>query len=201
MDRHASGGGGPALAFRPATQADLAPAGRTARLAANLAALEVLDRLRSEDRRATADEQALLARWSGWGALPQVFDEGNDAHAQARKQARRLLGDEAGWAAARRTTLNAHYTPVEVARAMWTVVECLGFDGGRVLEPGCGSGTFLGLAPDGCELVGVEADPATAAVARHLYGARADIVAQRLEEYAAPEGHFDLVIGNVPFVF
>ncbi len=166
---------------------------------ANLAVLEVLDRLRSDRRSASAEEQAALARWSGWGSLPQVFDEANDAYAAAREQARRLLGDETAWTAARRTTLNAHYTPAEVTAAMWRVVGDLGFVGGRVLEPGCGSGNFVGLAPDGCEITGVEADATTAAVARHLYGARATIRAERFESFSAPDGHFDLVIGNVPF--
>lgn len=160
----------------------------------------MLDRLGTEGVASAAD-RAVLARWSGWGALPQVFDEDDESFAAAREQARRLLGDETAWAAARRSTLNAHYTPAEVASAMWRTVEALGFAGERVLEPGCGSGTFLGLAPEGCELVGVEADPATAAVARHLYGARAQVLARRLEDYDAPDGHFDLVIGNVPFVF
>ncbi len=91
----------------------------------------------------------MLARWSGWGSLPQVFDEANDAYAAAREQARRLLGDEAAWTAARRTTLNAHYTPAEVAAAMWRVVGDLGFAGGRVLEPGCGSGKRAGPGKDG----------------------------------------------------
>ena len=166
---------------------------------ANLGALEVLDRLRAERREASAEEQSVLARWSGWGGLPQVFDEGNEALAVAREQARRLLGDEAAWTAARRTTLNAHYTPAEMVSAIWRAVADLGFAGGRVLEPGCGSGNFVGLAPDGCEITGVEADSTTAAVARHLYSARATIRAERFESFVAPDGHFDLVIGNVPF--
>jgi len=168
-------------------------------LAANLAALEVLARLRTERRDASAEEQSALARWSGWGSLPQVFDEADSDYAGAREQARRLLGDEVAWTAARRTTLNAHYTPAEVVAAVWRLVGDLGFDGGRVLEPGCGSGNFVGLAPDGCEITGVEADATTAAVARHLYGARATIRAERFESFMAPEGHFDLAIGNVPF--
>lgn len=166
---------------------------------ANLAALAVLDRLRTERRNATAEEQSALARWSGWGSLPKVFDEANDAFAVPREQARRLLGDEAAWTAARRTTLNAHYTPAEVVGAMWRAVSDLGFTGGRVLEPGCGSGNFIGLAPDGCEITGVEADATTAAVARHLYGSKATVYAQRFESFVAPDEHFDLVIGNVPF--
>ncbi|MGI8808932.1 MAG: DEAD/DEAH box helicase family protein, partial [Acidimicrobiales bacterium] len=169
------------------------------KLKANLAALEVLDRLRTERRNASAEEQSALARWSGWGSLPKVFDEANADYAPAREQARRLLGDEAAWTAARRTTLNAHYTPAEVVAAMWRAVGDLGFTGGQVLEPGCGSGNFVGLAPDGCEITGVEADATTAAVARHLYGARATIRAERFESFTAPDGHFDLVIGNVPF--
>lgn len=82
---------------------------------------------------------------------------------------------------------------------MWRAVGDLGFTGGQVLEPGCGSGNFIGLAPDGCEITGVEADATTAAVARHLYGSKATIHAQRFESFVAPDEHFDLVIGNVPF--
>ncbi len=145
------------------------------------------------------DEQAILARWSGWGSLPQVFDEANEDYAGHQARARRLLGDDTSWAEARRTTLNAHYTSAEVVAAMWEAVGRLGFSGGRVLEPGCGSGNFIGFAPDACEITGVEADRTTAAVARHLYGARAVIHHRRFEAFAAPEGSFDLVIGNVPF--
>nr|MDQ3641587.1 methyltransferase domain-containing protein [Actinomycetota bacterium] len=199
MDRRAGGAAPPAVAFRPAGQADLAPSGAASKLKANLAALETLERLRLERRNASAEEQSALARWSGWGSLPKVFDEANDDYAVAREQARRLLGDEAAWTAARRTTLNAHYTPAEIVGALWRAVGDLGFTGGRVLEPGCGSGNFVGLAPDGCEITGVEADATTAAVARHLYGTKATIHAQRFESFVAPDGHFDLVIGNVPF--
>ncbi|MGH9164663.1 MAG: methyltransferase domain-containing protein, partial [Acidimicrobiales bacterium] len=168
-------------------------------MAANLAVLELLGTLRHEGRPAHPDEQVVLARWSGWGSLPQLFDEDNDTYATQRARARQLLGDEDAWAAARRTTLNAHYTSAEVVGAMWRTVGELGFAGGRVLEPGCGSGNFLGLAPEGCDLTGVEADPTTAAIARHLYGARAIIRHARFEALVVPDGHFDLVIGNVPF--
>ena len=141
----------------------------------------------------------MLARWSGWGSLPQLFDDSDDRYSVHRERARRLLGSDAAWTEARRTTLNAHYTSAEVVQAMWQAVQQLGFDGGRVLEPGCGSGNFIGFAPPGCELVGVEADRTTAAIARHLYGPRADIHAGRFETFAAPDGKFDLAIGNVPF--
>ncbi len=159
----------------------------------------MLDQLRTQDRPARPDEQAVLARWSGWGSLPQVFDEARSDYAPARVRARALLGTEEAWAEARRSTLNAHYTPAEVVGAIWAAVGELGFQAGRVLEPGCGSGNFIGLAPEAAEITGVEADATTAAIAGHLYGARAEIQARRFETFTAPEGYFDLVIGNVPF--
>lgn len=132
----------------------------------------------------------MLARWSGWGAIPQIFDENRDDFADARERARRLLGTDEAWDAARRTTLNAHYTSAEVITAIWTVLGELGFDGGRVLEPGCGSGNFIGLAPDGAEMVGIELDPTTAEIASHLYGPRAQIHQSRFEDFSADEGSF-----------
>lgn len=118
----------------------------------NLEALEVLDRLR-DGTPASPQDQAVLARWSGWGSLPQLFDEDDAAYAEHRAHARRLLGDDTAWAEARRTVLNAHYSSADVVRAMWKAVQRLGFTGGRVLEPGCGSGNFIGFAPGGTELV------------------------------------------------
>ena len=159
----------------------------------------MLDSLERERRTASPGEQAVLARWSGWGAIPQVFEEERAEFAEARAAARRLLGTDEAWSAARRTTLNAHYTSAEVVTEVWRTVQRLGLAEGRVLEPGCGSGNFIGLAPEGLDLVGVELDPTTAKVARHLYGARATIVDGRFEDYEAPDASFDAAIGNVPF--
>jgi N12 class adenine-specific DNA methylase/predicted RNA methylase len=100
--------------------------------------------------------------------------------------------------AAARSTLNAHYTHPRVAAAAWSAVQRLGFTGGRVLEPGCGSGTFVGLAPAGVEAIGVELDPTTAAIATALYP-DADIRAESFADTRLPEGYVDLAIGNVPF--
>lgn len=144
-------------------------------------------------------DRRTLARWSGWGALPEVFDESNGDFAAERARIRELLGDERLWDEARRTTLNAHYTAAEVVQQMWTTVANLGFDGGRVLEPGCGSGNFLGFAPAGSDLVGVEADRTTARIAQALYGATATIHAERFEHVPLTDQSFDLAIGNVPF--
>ncbi|RMH80563.1 MAG: class I SAM-dependent methyltransferase [Actinomyces sp.] len=161
----------------------------------------MLARCRADgDRWATPAEQAVLARWSGWGAIPQVFDETDERYRDERAELRRLLGTDEAWAQARRTTLNAHYTSAAVVQVMWQAAADLGVTGdAAVLEPGCGSGNFLGFAPPGALLTGVELDPTTAAIAEHLYGARATIVAGAFEELRVEDGCFDLVIGNVPF--
>ena len=183
--------------FRPQGQDDLAPSGAASRVAANLAALRALRVLQAEGRPATPDEQAVLARWSGWGAVPQVFDDDRDEFAAARAELHQLL-PEPHYAAARRTTINAHYTDAALARVVWDAVAALGFDGGQVLEPGCGSGNFIGLAPPGAQMLGVELDPVTAAIAARLYP-DAEIRCESFADTRLPEGHFDLVIGNVPF--
>ena len=187
---------GPAR-FRPRGQDDLAPSGAASRVAANLAALRALRVLQAGERPATPDEQAVLARWSGWGAVPQVFDDDRDEFAAARAELRQLLSD-AEYAAARRTTINAHYTDAALAKVVWDHVTALGFGGGQVLEPGCGSGNFIGLAPPGAQVLGVELDPVTAAIAARLYP-DAEIRCESFADTRLPEGHFDLVVGNVPF--
>lgn len=129
-----------------------------------------------------------------------MFDDTDDRYDDERAELRRLLRTEAGWAQARRTTLNAHYTSASVVAAMWHATGALGADGNvRVLEPGCGSGNFIGFAPPGARLTGVELDQTTAEIAKHLYGARATIHATAFEELRVEDGAFDVVIGNVPF--
>ena len=187
--------------FRPSSQQDLAPAGGAAKVAANVAALTLLRQLQDDDRRARPQDQKVLARWSAWGSVPKVFEEDSVQFAAERGQLRALLDDQE-WRAASRTTLNAHHTDDAIARAMWQSLTDAGFgaDGlSRVLEPGCGAGTFLGLAPEtGVELIGVELDPTTAAIAQHLYP-QADIRAESFALTRLPAGSLDLVIGNVPF--
>lgn len=187
------------MVFRPASQEELAPAGVRARFTANVAALEVLRTLEREDRRATAGEQSVLARWSAWGAsgLASIFDETTPQHEADRERLRGLL-TPAGYAAARRTSINAHYTDAVLVQAMWRALTDLGFTGGRVLEPGCGAGTFIGFAPAGAELTGVELDPTTAQVAAELYPT-ATIRAESFADTKLPSGFFDAAIGNVPF--
>ena len=185
------------VAFRPTGQADLAPPGQRAKVEANLAALRTLRLLQSESREPSPDEQATLARWASWGAVPEVFDDTNARFATTRAELAVLLSDRE-LDAARRTTINAHYTSAEVVEAVWSVVTDLGFTTGRVLEPGCGSGNFIGFAPRGCSVTGVELDPVTAAIAAALYP-EADIRTESFAETRLAPGAVDLVIGNVPF--
>jgi N12 class adenine-specific DNA methylase len=183
--------------FHPTGLDDFAPAGKKSKLEANLAALRTLRQLQDERRAATPEEQATLARWAGWGGLPEVFDDNKPEYAKQREELRGLLSDSE-WAEARRNTLNAHYTDPRVVQSLWKAMGDLGFDGGRVLEPGSGSGTFIGFAPEHADMVGVELDSTTAAISRALYP-HATI---RNESYAAtrlPAGSFDAAIGNVPF--
>ncbi|MFT4188532.1 MAG: helicase [Aeromicrobium sp.] len=173
------------------------PSGAKARFAANVAAIETVGRVEAEGRAATPTEREVLARWSSWGAIPEVFDEAKASWSAERARLRGLL-DEGEWAAARRTTLNAHYTDPDYARAMWDTLVDLGFTGGTVLEPGSGLGTFIGLAPDGVEVTGVELDPMTARISRALYP-HARVRAESFAETRVPEGSFDAAVGNVPF--
>lgn len=178
----------------------LAPSGVVARFDANVAAIRLLHQLDAEGRPASVGEQAVLARWGSWGAqgLSQIFDEARADHAGRRAQLRELL-DPAGYDAARRTTINAHYTHVAYAQAIWDALADLGVPAGsRVLEPGCGAGVFLGTAPTAATLVGVELDPTTAAIAQHLYP-DAQIRAESFAETRLPGGFFDVTVGNVPF--
>lgn len=179
---------------RPAASA---PAGAMAKARANLAALDVLATLRAEGRAATDAERAILAQWSGWGSIPKVFDEAATEYAAIRAALRAHL-DDAAWKAARLTVLNAHYTDPGVVRAIWDAVTAVGFTGGRVLEPGCGAGAFIGAAPAGARMTGVELDPTTAAICVALYP-DADIRAEGFEVSRFARDSFDAAVGNVPF--
>ena len=199
-ERRAGGTGPGQLAgerFRPHSQDDLAPSGAVARIRANLAALSALRGIQRDGRPATAAEQAVLGRWSGWGAVPEVFDTARQEFAWAREELASLLPPEE-MAAAARNTLNAHYTDAELVQATWAGMRQLGFTGGRVLEPGCGSGNFIAFAPEGGQITGVELEPVTARIAAALYP-DAQILNESFADTRAAEGSFDLVIGNVPF--
>ncbi|RSS97241.1 hypothetical protein EF903_01590 [Streptomyces sp. WAC05292] len=176
----------------------LVPNGVLPRVKANIAAIEVLRRLEDENRPATAAEQDTLARWSGWGATPQVFVDDPKPEFKPLQDRLRELLSESEWDAAKENTLNAHYTDPAIAQQVWKAVRELGFDGGNVLEPGSGSGNFIGHAPADAHLTGVELDPITAGISKALYP-NADIRNEGFERTRAADGTFDMTVGNVPF--
>ena len=139
----------------------------------------------------------MLAAWSSWDAVPDVFDERKPEWAAERAQLQSLLTEDE-YRAARDTILNAHYTDPALITAMWQSLSDLGMDDGLVLEPGSGSGNFIGAAPEGMTVTGVEVDPVTSAIARHLYP-QADIRTESFTATRVRPGSYDAAIGNVPF--
>lgn len=166
----------------------------------NVAAIRLLKQLELEGRQATADEQVVLARYVGWGGIPQVFDEANAQWTAEYAELQSLLEPDE-YASARASTLNAHYTSPVVIKAIYGCLERMGFRNGNILEPSCGIGNFFGLVPESfqdSQLFGVELDSITGRIAKQLYP-QATIAISGFEETALPDSFFDLAIGNVPF--
>ena len=162
----------------------------------NLDAIRTLKTVEAESRAATAEEQAVLAQYVGWGGLVDFFDEKNPRYAELKE----LLTD-AEYAAARESTLTAFYTPPVVIRGIYAALGQLGFTQGNILEPSCGIGNFLGMLPEsmsGSKLYGVELDDLSGRIARQLYQ-KSSIAVQGYEKTAFPDNFFDVAIGNVPF--
>jgi N12 class adenine-specific DNA methylase/adenine-specific DNA methylase len=169
----------------------------------NVAAIRTVRRIEAEGRSATLEEKSVLAKYVGWGGLPQVFATPEDAPqwtAEQEELAGLLEPDELS--SARATVLNAHYTSPTVIRAMYAALDRLGFKHGRILEPACGLGHFFGVMPEAMasrsQLTGVEIDPLTARIAKALYP-DADIRSQAFENVTLPTNRFDLAVSNVPF--
>jgi N12 class adenine-specific DNA methylase len=184
----------------PAHAKEVAPAtGPVARFNQNVAALKLLRTLAAENRPATADEQLVLAQFSGWGALAPVFSEQPGEWAKRQAELKELL-TEAEYAAARASTLNAHYTSLEIVKAMVEALPRFGLSGGRVLEPSAGTGNFIGwLTSDPrFRLTGVELDPVTGRILKALYP-NAESFITGFEKAVLPPNEFDAVISNVPF--
>ena len=162
----------------------------------NLDAIRTLKTVEAENRTATAEEQAVLAQYVGWGGLADFFDEKNPRYAELKE----LLTD-AEYAAARESTLTAFYTPPVVIRGIYAALGQMGFTQGNILEPACGIGNFLGMLPEsmsGSKLYGVELDELSGRIARQLYQ-KSSIAVQGYEKTAFPDNFFDVAIGNVPF--
>ncbi|MCE0498510.1 MAG: DEAD/DEAH box helicase family protein, partial [Methylacidiphilales bacterium] len=168
----------------------------------NIAAIETLHRIEAEKREATIEEKAALVRYVGWGGIPQVFAAvPPDNWCQESEALARLLSKDE-MEAARASTLNAHYTAPEVIRAMYAGLEKLGFESGRILEPACGLGHFIGLMPEklhrSSSITGIELDSLTARIAQKLYP-DADIRHSPYETAKLADGFYDVAISNVPF--
>lgn len=162
----------------------------------NLDAIRTLKAIEAENRTATAEEQAVLAQYVGWGGLADFFDEKNPRYSELKD----LLTD-AEYAAARESTLTAFYTPPVVIRGIYAALGQMGFTQGNILEPACGIGNFLGMLPEsmsGSKLYGVELDDLSGRIARQLYQ-KSSIAVQGYEKTSFPDNFFDVAIGNVPF--
>ena len=177
----------------------LGEGGPKQKFARNIEAIRTLQTLENENRNATPEEQEILSQYVGWGGLADAFDPDKDSWAKEYKELKGLLSEDE-YAAARASTLNAHYTSPTVIRAIYDTVEQMGFTTGNILEPSCGVGNFFGMLPEsmqGSRLYGVELDSITGRIARQLYPEATITVAGF--ETTSQRDFYDLAVGNVPF--
>ena len=173
--------------------------GAKAKFRANMAAIHLLQELEFEGLQASPEQQEILSRYVGWGGLADAFDESKDNWKDEFAELYAALSPEE-YAAARASTLNAHYTSPTVIRAIYDAVENMGFQTGNILEPSMGVGNFFGMLPESMEssrLYGVELDSITGRIAKQLYP-KADITVAGFETTDRKD-FFDLAVGNVPF--
>ena len=166
----------------------------------NIEAIRTLEKVESEKRIATSEEQQILSQYVGWGGLADAFDESKSAWAGEYQQLKELLSSQE-YASARESTLNAHYTSPAIIRSIYDTLNRMGFEKGNVLEPAMGIGNFFGMLPEKMQesrLYGVELDGITGRIARQLYP-KADIKISGFEKTDYPNDFFDVAVGNVPF--
>ena len=181
------------------TDDHLGEGGAKQKYARNIEAIRTLFKLEEEHRGATAEEQQVLSQYVGWGGLADAFDPGKDNWAKEYAELKGLLSEDE-YAAARSSTLNAHYTSPTVIRSIYDAVERMGFHSGNILEPSMGVGNFFGMLPDTMQdsrLYGVELDSITGRIAQKLYP-QADITVAGFETTDRRD-FYDLAVGNVPF--
>ena len=181
------------------TDDDLGIGGSKQKYARNVEAIRTLFKLEEEHRGATAEEQQVLSQYVGWGGLADAFDPGKDSWAKEYAELKGLLSEDE-YAAARSSTLNAHYTSPVVIRSIYDAVERMGFQSGNILEPSMGVGNFFGMLPESMadsRLYGVELDSITGRIAQKLYPEASIKVAGF--ETTDRRDFYDLAVGNVPF--
>ena len=188
----------PAKNFR-ITDEHLGEGGPKQKYDRNIEAIRTLLAIEAEGRSATPEEQTVLSQYVGWGGLADAFDPEKDSWAKEYKELKGLLSEDE-YAAARASTLNAHYTSPTVIRAIYDTVAQMGFRTGNILEPSMGVGNFFGMLPEsmqGSRLYGVELDSITGRIARQLYP-EANITVAGFET-TSQRDFYDLAVGNVPF--
>ena len=181
------------------TDEHLGEGGAKQKYARNIEAIRTLFQLEQEHRGATAEEQEVLSQYVGWGGLADAFDPDKGNWTKEYSELKSLLSEEE-YAAARASTLNAHYTSPTVIRAIYDAVEKMGFRSGNILEPSMGIGNFFGMLPDTMQdsrLYGVELDSVTGRIAQKLYP-EANIKVAGFETTDRRD-FYDLAVGNVPF--
>ena len=181
------------------TDDDLGVGGPKQKFARNIEAIRTLFKLEEEHRGATAEEQQVLSQYVGWGGLADAFDPNKENWSAEYTHLKELLSEDE-YAAARASTLNAHYTSPTVIRGIYDAVERMGFRSGNILEPSMGVGNFFGMLPDTMQdsrLYGVELDSITGRIAKKLYP-QADITVAGFESTDRRD-FYDLAVGNVPF--
>ncbi|MCM1525050.1 MAG: YodL domain-containing protein [Ruminococcus sp.] len=192
------------------TDENLGAAAPKARYRANIEAIKTLKAIEHNNLSLAADmfrpqaaspeQQEILSRYTGWGAIPQVFDSSNKDWTNEYEELKEILTEEE-YSAARRSTMNAHYTSPTVINAIYRGLAKIGFEKGDILEPAMGIGNFFGAMPEsmrGSELHGAELDSITGRIARQLYP-KADIQVKGFEQTKFKNDSFDVIVGNVPF--
>ncbi len=178
-----------------------AEGGAKTRFANNVEAIKLLKTLEKENRTAAPEEQEVLAKYVGWGGIANAFDSRKPDWSKEYNELKGLLTDEE-YRAARASTMNAHYTSPTVINAVYSALDNMGFDGGKILEPAMGIGNFFGAMPENIransDLHGVELDSVTGRIAKQLYPS-ANIQIKGYEDTAFENGSFDIAVGNVPF--
>ncbi len=176
------------------------PKGPKSKFVANIEAIKLVQDLEISNRQATLAEQQVLAKYTGWGGLQDAFDPTAEAWKEEYKQLKELVSDDV-YEAARSTVLTAYYTEPFIIEEIYRTLEENGFTGGEILDPSMGTGNFFSKLPENLrdsELHGVELDPLTGKIAKHLYPG-ADIQIKGFEATHFKEGSFDLIISNIPF--
>ena len=178
---------------------DLGKGGAKEKFWRNIKAIATLKQIETDGRNATPEEQHILSQYVGWGGLADAFDTDKAGWHAEYDELKGVLSPEE-YAAARASTLNAHYTSPTVIRAIYDAVENMGFQTGNILEPSMGVGNFFGMLPESMKssrLYGVELDSITGRIAKQLYP-KADITVAGFETTDRKD-FFDLAVGNVPF--